>query len=216
MFSSFIQKNEENTTNNRMELLAIIRALQYVKTCNSNKVTLRTDSKYAINGIEKWLINWKKKGWQNSQGEEVKNKDLWLLVDEAIKSINNQIYLEHVRGHIGIVGNERADQIATSFAKRESFSLYEGPYNEYSYDLINIKPNILADKRKSSSKQRSKKKSLYYLSLVNGKLERHSSWEECAARVKGVSNAKYKKISTPLESKETLKAWGLDSKSSNY
>ena len=99
---------EKNTTNNRMEMTAIIEALKIVKMdCN---ITLYTDSKYVMDGITKWLHNWKKKGWMTSNKKPVKNKDLWQVLEESISKHN--IEWRWVKGHAGIPGNEKADELA--------------------------------------------------------------------------------------------------------
>ena len=103
-----IYGGEKNTTNNRMEMTAIIEALKIVKMdCN---ITLYTDSKYVMDGITKWLLNWKKKGWMTSNKKPVKNKDLWQVLEESISKHN--IEWRWVKGHAGIPGNEKADELA--------------------------------------------------------------------------------------------------------
>lgn len=103
-----IYGGEENTTNNRMELLATIKALNFI-AANSN-VTLTTDSKYVIDGITKWIENWKTKNWKKSDNKPVLNKDLWILLDQA--SSNHSISWHWVRGHTGHRENEIADELA--------------------------------------------------------------------------------------------------------
>ena len=103
-----IYGGEKNTTNNRMEMTAIIEALKIVKMdCD---ITLYTDSKYVMDGITKWLHNWKKKGWMTSNKKPVKNKDLWQVLEESISKHN--IEWRWVKGHAGIPGNEKADELA--------------------------------------------------------------------------------------------------------
>jgi ribonuclease HI len=103
-----IYGGETDTTNNRMEMTAIIEALKIVKMdCN---ITLYTDSKYVMDGITKWLSNWKKKGWITSNKKPVKNKDLWQILEESISKHN--IEWQWVKGHAGIPGNEKADELA--------------------------------------------------------------------------------------------------------
>ena len=103
-----IYGGEIDTTNNRMEMTAIIEALKIVKMdCN---ITLYTDSKYVMDGITKWLSNWKKKGWLTSKKKPVKNKDLWQILEESISKHN--IEWQWVKGHAGIPGNEKADELA--------------------------------------------------------------------------------------------------------
>lgn len=100
---------ELQTTNNRMELTAVIEALKALKTeCN---ITLYTDSKYVMNGINEWLENWKKNGWKTSNKKNaVKNIDLWQQLDELIKK--HEIRWVWVKGHNGHPENERVDSLA--------------------------------------------------------------------------------------------------------
>ena len=100
--------SELHTTNNRMELMAAIRALESLtRPC---QVQLTTDSEYVKRGITEWLPNWKKRGWKTSNKKPVKNKDLWCELDEAIT--RHKIDWFWVRGHTGVAGNEAADELA--------------------------------------------------------------------------------------------------------
>ena len=98
-----------DTTNNRMELTAVIEALKALKTvCN---ITLYTDSKYVMNGINEWLPNWKRNNWKTSNKKnDVKNVDLWIKLDELIKP--HEIRWVLVKGHNGHPENERVDSLA--------------------------------------------------------------------------------------------------------
>ncbi|MFQ5548864.1 MAG: ribonuclease HI [Woeseia sp.] len=96
------------TTNNRMELTAAIQALNALK--GSRRVVLHTDSKYLKEGIERWLPNWKARGWKTSNKKPVKNQDLWQALDEAAG--RHELVWEWVRGHSGHPGNEEADALA--------------------------------------------------------------------------------------------------------
>ena len=99
---------EGHTTNNRMELLAAIEALEALKyTC---KVTLYTDSTYVKQGIDSWINGWKRKGWRTAAGKPVKNKDLWMRLDAA--RLEHDVTWRWVKGHAGDPGNERADELA--------------------------------------------------------------------------------------------------------
>ena len=96
------------TTNNRMELKAVIEGL---KTINpKTNVTIITDSQYVKNGINQWIFNWKKNGWKTAAKKPVKNIDLWKELDGLVK--NHSVDWEWVKGHSGNPGNERADQLA--------------------------------------------------------------------------------------------------------
>lgn len=99
---------DPDTTNNRMELMAAIMALESLK--RSVKARLHTDSTYVKDGITKWIINWKKKGWKTANRKPVKNMDLWQRLDEAVAS--HQVEWHWVKGHAGHPENERADQLA--------------------------------------------------------------------------------------------------------
>ena len=98
----------EETTNNMMELTAVIRALEALKS--SCIVVLTTDSKYVKNGITDWIHNWKNNGWKTANKKPVKNKDLWIALDEVSK--NHSIDWLWIKGHSGHPQNERADELA--------------------------------------------------------------------------------------------------------
>jgi len=99
---------ELNTTNNRMELKAVIEALSALsRPCD---VVLHTDSQYVQKGISEWIHGWKKRGWKTAAKEPVKNADLWQALDAA--QARHQVEWRWVRGHNGHAGNERADQLA--------------------------------------------------------------------------------------------------------
>ena len=104
-----ISGSSENTTNNRMELIAVISALKYVKKEN---IELFTDSKYTKDGIEKWIINWKKNGWKTASKQDVKNMDLWQNLDKLNQKKNVQ--WNWVKGHSDNKYNNMADELARS------------------------------------------------------------------------------------------------------
>lgn len=97
---------EPKTTNNRMELLALIRALEHFP---SGSLTLYTDSNYAYKGITEWIRGWKKNGWKTSQKKEVLNKDLWERLDNLTRP---DIKFQWVKAHNQNYGNEKADHFA--------------------------------------------------------------------------------------------------------
>jgi ribonuclease HI len=99
---------EPLTTNNRMELTAVIRALEALK--KPSHVRLHTDSKYVQQGISSWIHQWKKRGWRTADKKPVKNEDLWRELDEI--AAKHEIEWLWVRGHAGHDGNERADELA--------------------------------------------------------------------------------------------------------
>lgn len=101
---------EPDTTNNRMELMAAIKALETLKPGYKGPITLWTDSVYVKDGITKWIIGWKKRGWKKADKKPVLNKDLWQRLD----ALNEERTVEWkwVKGHAGHEGNERADALA--------------------------------------------------------------------------------------------------------
>jgi ribonuclease HI len=105
---------EPATTNNRMELLAAIMALEALKS--ACEVTLHTDSQYVQKGISEWLPNWIRRGWKTAGGDPVKNQDLWLRLHDA--AARHQVHWRWVKGHNGHPENERVDQLARDAAIR--------------------------------------------------------------------------------------------------
>jgi ribonuclease HI len=99
---------EPATTNNRMELTAVIRALEALP--GGSRVRLYTDSQYVQKGITEWIHAWKRRGWRTADKKPVKNDDLWKRLDEAARS--HQVEWRWVKGHAGHPGNERADALA--------------------------------------------------------------------------------------------------------
>ena len=104
----FLYGGEQETTNNRMELMAAIQALEILKyPC---RIKLYSDSKYVLQGITEWMTNWKKRGWKTAAKKPVKNEDLWRRLDEVMQK--HTINWTWVKGHSGNIGNEKADQLA--------------------------------------------------------------------------------------------------------
>jgi ribonuclease HI len=99
---------EANTTNNRMEMMAVIEGLKALK--RPAQVVVFTDSKYVQMGISEWITNWKARGWRTADKKPVKNEDLWRLLDA--QAANHKVEWRWVKGHAGHEGNERADALA--------------------------------------------------------------------------------------------------------
>ncbi|WP_320666477.1 ribonuclease HI [Prochlorococcus sp. MIT 1307] len=133
--------HEAQTTNNRMELQAVLEILNCLKNLPLHpNLTIRTDSKYLINGMNNWMQGWKRNGWRTSSGKPVLNQDLWQLLDRARLS---NVALEFVKGHSGDPDNERVDQIAVSYSK--------GTYSELNSEQ-KLSPNkTIAGKRNLSA-----------------------------------------------------------------
>lgn len=100
---------EKNTTNNKMEMTAVIEALNFIKSNDIKECNVFSDSQYVIKGITEWIYSWKKKGWKNAAGQAVKNKELWMEIDAL--SANISIKWNWVKGHAGIKWNERVDEL---------------------------------------------------------------------------------------------------------
>ncbi len=104
---------EKNTTNNRMELMAVIRAISAAH--RHSEIEIHTDSQYVKNGMQTWIKNWRKNNWRTSDKKPVKNQDLWQKLDELANTI--KIHWVWVRGHNGEEFNERCDELARAAAE---------------------------------------------------------------------------------------------------
>jgi ribonuclease HI len=196
------------TTNNKMELTAVIRALEDVRTVPGD-LAIYTDSVYVIRGITQWIWGWRKRDWKTAEGGDVANVDLWkaLSAQVAARKLLGEITWGFVRGHSGIPGNERVDQIAVAFSKGSRPSLYIGPLLRYSVAIHDIPEDTELPPMRE--REGPKPAALCYLSLVNGVLMRHSTWPECEARVKGRPGAKFKKAMTAEDEARILREWGV-------
>lgn len=202
-------------TNNQMELTSAIEALAYLDG-TPGEVAIYADSTYVINGITNWIWGWRRRGWKTAEGGDVLNRELWerlsSLVDGRPKG---SIAWHYVRGHTGIPGNERVDEIATACALRQPIDLYDGPFDGYSLQILNLPKDTSVPKRPSSSSSagggagKAKGPAYSYLSVVNGKPMRHSSWPECDRRVKGQSGARFKKSASQADEAAILRSWGF-------
>src|SRR3989338_8495171 len=153
---------EEHTTNNRMEMMAVIEVLEYIKNQGSTffpiqgrTLILYSDSAYVINGITKWVHGWKKNNWITSQKKPVENRDLWEQLDSLCTIYRTE--WKQIGGHVGVAGNERCDEIATAFADGGKPELYSGVLENYRIkNILDIKENSLAAAAKSSSNAHSR------------------------------------------------------------
>lgn len=205
----------KHTTNNKMELASAIEALGFVRDLGSAfRIDMRADSSYVINGITKWVFGWQKNGWRNSQKEEVANRDLWEALADVVADVQmsgSKIAWSYTPGHAGIPGNERADEIATTYADSKKPKLFDGPRDEYAIDLADNEPSQEIKKQKKSpeEKARQKMKAYSYLSLVGDKLVKHTTWAECEKRVKRVKGAKFKKAVSAEDERAIIRSWGI-------
>ncbi len=202
---------ERPSTNNRMEMMGAIAALTAVAD-RPEPVKLFTDSGLLINGITSWIHGWKRKGWLTAAGQPVVNQDLWERLDALAQARKGRLTWVHVKGHAGQELNERCDVIAVAFSKGGRPALYNGPAIGCGYSLLEPEAEHLHQpkpKSASGSKPRSKPKtSGYYLSYVNGCVERYYTWPQCQSHVIGVAGAKFKKVHSAEEEQEALKLWG--------
>lgn len=192
---------ESQTTNNRMELMAVIRSLEQVDP--KLPTTIYTDSKYVFLGVTKWLSAWQNNNWKTKAKQPVLNSDLWQSLLPILE--NRKIEWKRISGHAGLSGNERADEIATTFADGEPANLYSGPMEKYPLKESILKPVSAEDvANKKEKKNRSRAKAYSYVSKVDGLIEVHKTWTETAERVKGRSNARFKKSISPEDEKNII------------
>lgn len=202
-----------HTTNNRMELTGPIEALRYLED-TPGRIALHTDSTYVIRGMRDWIWAWRKRGWKTAQGGDVLNRDLWECLSGLVEERGaGGVEWHYVRGHIGIPGNERVDEIANCFALNDDPGFYEGPLREYPWKVLEIPEDTSVPKRSSAAAGGGANKTAAhsYLSVVDGVPMRHATWSECERRVKGRSGARFKKAKSAADEAAILRAWGFDS-----
>jgi ribonuclease HI len=197
------------TTNNKMELTGAIEALAFLRDVPGS-IDLYTDSTYVIQGITQWIFGWRKRGWRTAEGTEVLNRDYWERLSALVAARGSaRIRWHYVRGHVGIPGNERVDQIADTLARQGKVILYDGPLAGYGPAIFDL-PDDTALPERSSSASKSKAPAYSYLSLVDGELVRHTSWADCERRVKGRSGARFKKATSADDETAILRSWGVN------
>lgn len=208
---------EKSTTNNRMEIKAAIEALALIRRHysiaaeNPCKIKIYTDSSLLLNGITKWIWGWLKRGWVSSTGAPVANRELWEKLFVHVSALKGSLSWVHVKGHAGHEINERCDEIAVSFSKGSAAKLYSGPAIGCGYSLLppeNIE-NGSDSFHDKSQKIHKNEKDKFYISAAGGIVLYHKTWPECEARVKGLSNARFKKVYSKEEAEACLRAWGL-------
>lgn len=197
------------TTNNEMELSAVIAALAHT-VASTAPVEIFTDSSYVIKGITQWIFGWEKNGWKTQSKEPVVNQELWKTLISLVRERqrDTKISWHYVPGHVGVVGNERCDRIAVSFAQGNPEQLFRGRLSEYSYDILNFSIDESQSEKKEIKKTNTQGKAYSYLSLINGIWTRHATWAECESYVRG-KNAKFKKALSAQHEQEILKEWGI-------
>lgn len=193
---------EARTTNNRMELRAVIEALMLARSFEG-EIRLFADSTYVLHGIKTWVAGWRRRGWKTSTGEPVMNRELWEALWALTEELKGRLALSYIRGHTGHPAHDRIDQIAVAFSKGRAPELFGGWRKDYGFDLTPPASEALPERGESKPKG-----AAVYLSFLDGKLQRHASWEECKKVVHG-KPAKFKKVSSAQEEAATLKEWGV-------
>lgn len=185
-----------HTTNNRMELHAAIAALEKLR--DYQQVTIATDSRYVIDGLTRWLPNWRRRDWVTASGTPVKNREVW----QRLAQLNHAgVRWRHVRGHSGDPNNERVDDIARAFASGARPQLFRGRVGAQD-DPVTTRACQTQPVSNTAGLPHRPGKTLdtpQYISIVGGVVAIDGDWSLCAARVRGVSGARYKKVRTSQE-----------------
>ena len=211
------------TTNNRMELLAAAQGL-LATLDETNPIVIVTDSQYVKNGIESWIAGWKKKGWIKKDKEPVLNIDLWKVLDELNRETVRWVW---VRGHSTTIGNNRVDEIATSFSKgkpvafetrlplsgkklpSEPAETADALDNDADEPLDDDGDSVSDEPSFDSAPAQPPSLPCYVSWLPNAGLMFHTVWADCDLRVRGVSNAKFKKCKTQADYESAMTKWRL-------
>ncbi len=182
--------HKARTTNNEMELMAVVEALKVVAT-DGIPVAIYTDSKYVVEGATGWIFGWQKNGWKTKADTDVINKALWQELIPLLKKVS--IDWHKVPGHVGIAGNERVDTIASTFAEKGTYELYDGPKSNYGFNVEDTSYDEAKAKDRSDARKRSAQKAFSYISAVDGVVQVHQTWAECEKMVKGKKGVRFKK-----------------------
>lgn len=196
---------KEHTTNNEMELKAVVEALKEVSG-KSKSVAIYTDSKYVVEGARGWVFGWNKNGWKTKAETDVLNKELWQELLPLLGKV--EIEWHKVPGHVGIIGNERADTIASDLAEGKNVALYKGTRKDYSLNIDDTSYDEVKAKARSDARKRQAQAAYSYISMVDGVIQTHKTWGECEGRVKGKKGVKFKKSLDANNEKEIIKDFG--------
>ena len=206
--------HEPDTTNNRMELTAVGKALRHLER-TPGPVHIYTDSTYVIQGITRWAFGWSQRGWKTASGGEVANAAYWkrlmALLAERKRSLPAEasgVEWKYVRGHAGVPGNERVDEIAVAFSKGRTVRLHVGSLQGYDVDVHTLPEDTSVPEKKPGERE-APAKAYSYLSEVGRVVKRHSTWAACERRVKGVSGARFKKTRSARDEAQVLEEWGV-------
>lgn len=194
-------EGKTKTTNNEMELRAVVEVLRALPE-NETEIEIYTDSKYVVEGATGWIFGWMKNGWQTKAGTEVLHKEMWQELASLLKNIT--VDWHKVPGHVGIIGNERADTIASQLGEGKKVELYNGPREGYEYEIENVSFDETKAKERSEARKRQSQKAYSYVSMVDGVVKTHATWAECEARVKGKKGVRFKKAVSAEEEAEII------------
>lgn len=185
------------TTNNRMEITASLEALKIYKEYRNETCKILTDSQHLIQSATQYLKRWSQNGYTTALGEPVKNTDLWQELARCVSFFENKIEWLYVPGHKGVMGNERADEIAQSFALQQRIDLrLKQPIDEYSWDLnweMQLREQFKAPK---------------YLAKLDQGYVTFETWPECQAATQGLKQARFQKVFGPSQIEYLKKKWG--------
>lgn len=204
---------EDHTTNNRMEIAAVLGALQHIeeRKLAGTIIEINTDSAYLLQGVTGWMYGWEKNGWKTKTGDDVLNQDLWKELGAVVFRLKQkrELVWNKVGGHIGLLGNERADLIATNAADKAQQLMYIGPLSEYEKLIGGSVYEGTSDEKVAVKKKKSSKTgpAYSYVSMLDGKIQTHRTWSECEARVKGKRGVKFKKVFSKEEEASLMTEW---------
>ncbi len=196
-----IGEGKAETTNNEMELRATVAALKTLPA-EVTDAEIYTDSKYVVEGATGWVFGWMKNGWQTKAGTDVLHKALWQELVQLLQKV--AVKWNKVPGHVGLIGNERADTIASNFGDKKEVGLYNGPKSEYDLNIDDVSYDEEKAAARSEARKRSAMKAYSYVSKVDGVIETHKTWAETEARVKGAKGARFKKAVSAEEEAEII------------
>ena len=160
------------------------------------------------------MHNWEKNNWRTSTKEPVQNEDLWKALLDISRVVQNTAVIQwkKVKGHSGIVGNERCDIIATTYAEYGKMSLFYGTLENYTgmlgVDILEIKKT--SSTKSSVAKKKSSKPAYAYISMIDGVIAQDATWADCEKRVKGVKGARYQKAMDKHDADEIIGRFTLE------
>ena len=143
-----------------------------------------------------------KNGWKTKANTDVSHKELWQELIELLKKV--KVDWHKVPGHVGLIGNERADTIASDLGEGKEVVLYNGTRDGYGYEIENVEYDKEEAAKRSEARKRQSQKAHSYISKVDGEIKIHKTWKECEDRVKGKKGVRFKKSISAEEEKEII------------